>query len=79
MPTWTLVEAKTNLALWKDALAAISTGQSYTIHGRSLTRASLKEVMDMIKYFEKIISDVERQDQGLGPRRKVRRYVPMDT
>lgn len=78
MPTWTLVEAQEQLAMWKAALMAVSTGQSYTIGTRSLTRANLKDIMAMIQYFG---NEVDRQEAvSLGkPHRKVRRYVPRDT
>jgi len=45
------------LGLYQDAAAAISRSKSYTINGRTLTRANLKDVRDMIDWLE---SRIER-------------------
>jgi UDP-N-acetyl-D-mannosaminuronic acid transferase (WecB/TagA/CpsF family) len=51
------------LALYRDALAKIATGQSYSINGRSLTHANLKEVRDMIDWLE---ARVQTATDGVG-------------
>ncbi|MDT2270063.1 DUF6148 family protein [Paenibacillus larvae] len=38
---WTLQEAQTHLKAWLEAEMAVASAQSYTIAGRSLTRANL--------------------------------------
>ncbi|GKS14778.1 hypothetical protein YDYSY3_57780 [Paenibacillus chitinolyticus] len=77
MGAWTLAEAEVNLADWKAALRAISTGQSYSIAGRSLTRVNLKECKEMIEYFGKEIDKLTLAAAG-RTRRRTRQYVPYD-
>lgn len=43
------------LTLYKEALEAIATGQSYTIGGRSLSRANIREVRETIEWLERRI------------------------
>ena len=51
MQTWiTLEAAKENLQMWIEAQSAVATGQSYKIGTRSLTRASLSDILKMIRY-----------------------------
>ncbi|MBO2943571.1 hypothetical protein JJQ72_06215 [Paenibacillus sp. F411] len=78
MPLYTKEVAQQHLDAWMAAELALSTGQSYSIAGRSLTRVNLTEVMRQIQYWQKQLNDAIRFEQGLGPRRKVRRYVPID-
>lgn len=40
------------LILYRNALAAIATGQAVSIGGRQLTRANLADVRDMIEWLE---------------------------
>ena len=76
MQTWiTLDAAKENLQIWLEAQKAVSTGQSYKIGTRSLTRASLKEINDMIKYWLNVIDQLEA---GVGRGARVLRGVPRD-
>lgn len=78
MPLYTKEVVIQHLNAWLAAELALSTGQSYSIAGRSLTRADRVDVMEQIKYWQKQLDDIQRCEQGLGPRRKVRRYVPID-
>lgn len=48
----TLAQAEAQLAIWLAADAAVASGQSYSISGRSLTRANAKEITDKIVYWE---------------------------
>ena len=41
--------------LYKEALEAVAVGQSYTIGGRVLTRASLSEIRKTIEWLERRI------------------------
>jgi hypothetical protein len=76
MQTWiTLDAAKENLQIWLEAQREVSTGQSYKIGTRSLTRASLKEINDMIKYWLNVIDQLEA---GVGRGARVFRGVPRD-
>ncbi|MDF9845548.1 MULTISPECIES: DUF6148 family protein [unclassified Paenibacillus] len=78
MPRYTLEVAQEHLNSWLDAELALSTGQSYTIGTRSLTRANLADVMAQIKYWQRQVDECLRQAAGLRPHSRVRRYVPTD-
>jgi hypothetical protein len=47
----------TALASYRAALLAVSTGQSYEIFGRSVTRADLKAITETITWLEKRVMD----------------------
>lgn len=68
----TKAQAEAQLTLCLAASEAVSRSQSYSIGGRSLTRANLKEIREMIKFYQNIISDFE--NQGI----KQTRFVPRD-
>ena len=53
------------LTLYRSALAAIATGQSYTINGRALSRADLSSVRDTISWLESRI-DIATGDGDVG-------------
>lgn len=74
---WTLDEAKHNLAMWLQAERAVATGQSYRIGTRSLTRASLREITERIRFWR---SEVARLECGINRRGGIRvlRVVPRD-
>lgn len=67
----TLAEAEAKLALWMAAEDKVASGQSYTINGRTLTRANLKEISDNIDRWD---ARVKRLSRG-GAR--VRQVVPV--
>lgn len=76
MQTWiTLEAAKDNLQMWIEAQQAVATGQSYKIGGRSLTRASLSDILKMIRYWQNVIDELEA---GVGRGARVLRGVPRD-
>ena len=76
MQTWITIDAaKENLQIWLEAQKTVATGQSYKIGTRSLTRASLKEINDMIKYWLNVIEQLEA---GVGRGARVLRGVPRD-
>lgn len=62
----TLAEAETALAAWEKALTAVSRNQSYSIEGRSLTRADVAEVRETIDWLEGKIERMKRQASGKG-------------
>ena len=74
---WTLEDAKQNLAMWLAAERAVATGQSYRIGTRSLTRASLKEITERIRFWR---GEVARLECGIGGGGglRVMRIVPRD-
>ncbi|KGE20648.1 DUF6148 family protein [Paenibacillus wynnii] len=78
MPLYTHEVAQAHLESWLAAELALSTGQSYTIGTRSLTRVDITDVMDQIKYWQKQVNECVREASGLSKRSRVRRYVPTD-
>lgn len=56
------------LDAFKSALLAVSTGQSYMINERQLTRANLKEIRETIAWLEKRIEedDTSKDQTGTG-------------
>ncbi|MFC4403308.1 DUF6148 family protein [Gracilibacillus xinjiangensis] len=69
----TLERAEKHLEAWLDAELAVSTGQSYSIGSRQLTRANLSEIRKQISYWKSQISRL----RGKGSR-KVYRAIPRD-
>ena len=57
----TLAQAEAKLQTWLDAEDRVAAGQSYTINGRSLTRANLKEIRETITYWN---NQVQRLNRG---------------
>ncbi|MBY0088108.1 DUF6148 family protein [Brevibacillus brevis] len=78
MSLYTYEVAKKHLDAWLACDLALATSQSYTISGRTLTRANLKDVQEQIRYWQKQVDDIQREQSGAGPRRRVRRYIPID-
>lgn len=70
----TIEIAREHLNTWLDAEAALATSQSYTIGTMSLTRADLKNVREQIKYWNDMVTKLERP----GGRGRVYRAIPMD-
>lgn len=69
-----LEEAKEMYQLWIDAEKAVTTGQSYKIGTRSLTRANLSEIAERVKFWRNEVDKLESGRRGI----KVIRAVPMD-
>lgn len=74
MPWITIEEARENLTMWLRAERAISTGQSYKIGTRSLSRADLSMVASRIAFWRNEIEKLENGQRGL----RVVRAVPRD-
>lgn len=74
---WTLEEAQESLKMWLAAEKAVATGQSYRIGTRSLTRASLREITERIRFWR---GEVARLKCGIGGGGglRVMRVVPRD-
>lgn len=61
----TLTTAQSQLDAWVAASAAVATaGQSYTINGRTLTRANANEIRQMIDYWSTKVSQLEEKAAG---------------
>ncbi|WP_068775765.1 DUF6148 family protein [Paenibacillus sp. FJAT-26967] len=69
---------ETRLGLYIEAEAAVLDGaQTYSIAGRTITRANLAEISEMIQYLEKEIAAEKAKDCGKG-RNKVIGVIPRD-
>lgn len=62
---YTDAEITTAIATWKAALNAVSVGQSYSIAGRTLTRADARFITDTLGNFQE---EKERRDGSTPPR-----------
>lgn len=49
----TLTQAEAKLTAWMAADTAVASGQSYTIDGRSFTRANAAEIRANIEYWDR--------------------------
>ena len=49
----TLTQAQTALEAWIAADLAVAKGQSYSMNGRTLTLANVKEIREQIQYWER--------------------------
>ena len=56
----TLTDAQTHLDEWMAADIAVAKGQSYTIGGRSLTRANAAEIRANIDYWDGKVTRLTR-------------------
>ena len=72
MSAITKEHAEKMLRLWLEAEEAVTTGQSYSIGSRSLTRVNLSEIHDAIEYWENRLAKLESGRKGL----RVWRGVP---
>lgn len=51
------------LALYREAVAALSQNKAYTLRGKSLTRADLDECRRMIEWLEKRVDAASNTDR----------------
>lgn len=68
---------KKHLNQWLEAELAVTNGQSYSIDGRSLTRASLSEIRNQINYWKNELAKANNIQKGRGKNR-ITRIVPRD-
>jgi len=68
----TAEQAQARLDAWLEADAAVSQSQSYSIAGRSLTRANAAEIRNNIDYWQRKVSQLSRGGSGA----RVRYGVP---
>lgn len=52
------------LAMFRLALVNVSTGQSYAINGRALTRADLSQIRETIEWLEERVNAASTEAQG---------------
>lgn len=63
-PLWTRDELLAMRSKWKAAYMAASTGKSYTIDGRSLSRQDLDDIRKQLDYIQE---QLEALDGRRGP------------
>lgn len=64
MATITLARAQSELSAWLDASTALSTGQTVSMNGRTLTRSDVAEVQSMINYWSRMEAKLLGRAQG---------------
>ena len=57
--------ARTHLDAWLAADLAVAGGQSYTIGGRSLTRANSEEIRQQVQYWTQQLSLMLHREAGM--------------
>lgn len=67
----TLAQAEAKLSTWMDAEDKVASGQSYSISGRSLTRADLGAIRETIDYWDRKVQGLTRGGK------RVRQVVPV--
>ncbi len=75
MSELTLAQAQENLSAWIAADLAVSKGQSYSIGGRSMTRADAKAITEKIKFWQNLVNSLTA---GSGGGLTVKRVMPRD-
>ncbi len=73
----TLEVAQKHLEEWLEAELRVTTGQSYTIGSRTLTRANLTEIRNSIDYWNKKVLALD-SIKKVGGRNRIKRVVPRD-
>ena len=73
----TLEIANEHLEAWLNAEQEVSVNQSYTIAGRSFTRADLGEIREQIDYWRNMVAELNNVAKHKG-RNRIYRVVPRD-
>ena len=60
----TSTQAQTALDAWIAADLAVAKGQSYSMNGRSLTLANVKEICEQIQYWERRVMAFSNNGSG---------------
>ena len=60
----TTTTAETALDAWIAADLAVAKGQSYSMNGRSLTMANVKEIREQIQYWERRLATLQSANQN---------------
>ena len=56
----TLSQAESQLSSWLAADSAVANGQSYSIAGRSVTRADASEIRENIQFWDRQVKRLSR-------------------
>lgn len=71
MSAITLEQAQAQLQAYLDAELAVLSGQSYSIAGRSLTRANLADIQNGVKTWSSKVQELQNSVGGRGRARTV--------
>ncbi len=74
MAAWTLAQAQAKVVEWMAAESKVAEGQAYSIAGRMMTRADLREIREQIKFWAGEVAKLEKSSTG-GMR--MRQGVPL--
>ena len=77
MAAITLETAKKHLEMWLEAESEVAINQSYTIGGKTFTRANLGEIRKQIEYWGNKVQALENVAKRKG-RNRIYRVVPRD-
>lgn len=77
MAAITLETAKRHLDMWLEAETQVAINQSYSIGGKSFTRANLSEIRNQVKYWSDKVEKLQNIAKNRG-RNRVYRIVPRD-
>lgn len=77
MAAITLETAKKHLEMWLEAESEVAVNQSYTIGGKSFTRADLGAIRRQIEYWENKVEQLQNVAKRKG-RNRIYRIVPRD-
>jgi hypothetical protein len=73
MAAFTLAQAQAQLAVWVAAETALASGaQSYSIAGRALVKANLREIGERITFYTEMVDRLSRCPAGI----RIRRAIP---
>ena len=72
MAAITLEVAKKHLEMWLEAESEVAINQSYTIGGKSFTRANLAEIRKQIEYWSNKVAELENLAKKKGRNRVYR-------
>ena len=61
----TLTQAEAQLTQWLGCLDAIATGQTYSIAGRSMTRANLADAQIQVEYWDRKVKRLSMSGGGI--------------
>ena len=73
----TLEMAQKHLKAWLNAELEVSVNQSYTIAGKTFTRADLGEIREQIDYWRNVVAELNNVKKHKG-RNRIYRVVPRD-
>lgn len=72
--------AEKHLKAWLDAELAVTTGQSYSIGSRQLTRVNISEIRKQIEYWKNELVKLEMRENGkkINSSRRIQGIIPRD-